>query len=240
MDMLSSAERAEVESHVATYPELRTDLREIEAALEVYSSAAALKAPAGLKAKIMDALRDDFVTDTRSGSGPWPLLAVLFGLGLAVVGYLYWQGNNQNTELQSELVALRDTCATREELLNQELQQLRPLADPRNRILPFTPTPGFAATDLYFHFNPATRQNFIQVRNLPDIADNQTFELWSLKTGQAPARMNLFDEPANGIVAVDFIEGTEIYAITIEPEGGVDSPTMANLIGTVSVAGLQQ
>jgi anti-sigma-K factor RskA len=75
------------------------------------------------------------------------------------------------------------------------------------------------------------------VRNLPDIADNQTFELWSLKTGQAPARMDLFEDPATGLVEVGFIEGTEIYAITIEADGGVDSPTMANLIGTVGVLG---
>ena len=238
MDMLTPAERADVETHLSTFPELRTDVREIESALHVYSNAAALKAPAGLKAKIMDALRDDFVTDGRSGSGPWPFLALLLGLGLAVVGYLFWQRNSDNTVLQSELTALRDTCSTREQNMTNELNQLRQLLAPGNRIIPFTATPGFANnTNLYFHHNTATRRNFIQVRDLPPIADNQTFELWSLKTGQAPARMNLFDAPANGLVEVDFIDGTEIYAITIEPEGGVDSPTMTNLIGTVGVLG---
>lgn len=237
MDMLTPAERAEVERHLATYPELRNDLREIESSLEFYAGSAALSTPPRVRGKIMDALRDDFVPDVRSGSGMWPFLAVLFGLGLAVIGYLFWQRNTDNQLLEQQLATLRDTCETREQNLNQQLELLRQLTQPQNRILPFTPAPGFASTDLYLHYNPTTRRNFIQVRSLPPISDNQTFELWSLKTGQAPARMNLFDPPADGLVEVDFIEGTEIYAITIEPEGGVDSPTMANLIGTVAVGG---
>ncbi|HJW29079.1 MAG TPA: anti-sigma factor, partial [Saprospiraceae bacterium] len=94
-----------------------------------------------------------------------------------------------------------------------------------------------ASTDLYLHHNATTKRNFIQVRNLPPKADNQIYELWSIKTGQAPARMDLFDAPANGLVEVQYVEGTEVYAITIEQAGGVDAPTMTNLIGTAAVGG---
>jgi len=47
----------------------------------------------------------------------------------------------------------------------------------------------------------------------------------------------LFTTPADGLVEVQYVEGTDVYAITIEQAGGVDSPTMANLIGTVAVNG---
>jgi anti-sigma-K factor RskA len=86
----------------------------------------------------------------------------------------------------------------------------------------------------------STKRNFIQVRNLPPLTADQTFELWSIKAGQAPARMDLFGPPANaanGLVEVQYVEGTDVYAITIERAGGVDSPTMENLIGTVAVDG---
>jgi hypothetical protein len=49
----------------------------------------------------------------------------------------------------------------------------------------------------------------------------------------------LFEAPAGGLVEVQFVEGTEVYAITIEPDGGVDAPTMENLIGTVAVDGIE-
>ena len=59
--------------------------------------------------------------------------------------------------------------------------------------------------------------------------------MWSIKANQAPAPLNIFDIPEDGLVEVQFVEGTEVYAITIEPEGGRDTPTLENLIGTVGV-----
>jgi len=237
MDQLTPAERAEVESHLTTFPELRIDLREIENALEFFAKTTSLTAPASLKTKIMDALKDDFRTDTHSGSGTWRLFTFLFGIGLLVVGYLFMQRNNQLNTTEQELTALRDTCQTNQQRLNDRLNTLQQLTVPENRIIPFTATPGFANTDIYLHHNSATKRNFISVRNLPSLPTGQTFELWSIKTGQAPARMDLFTAPADGLVEVQYIEGTDVYAITIEQAGGVDSPTMTNLIGTVAVNG---
>jgi hypothetical protein len=236
MDQLSPAERAEVESHVVTFPELKIDLAEIEYALEIFAKSASLTAPAGLKNKIMDAIRDEFIPDTRSG-GTWRFLVFLFGIGLVVMAYLFMQRNNQLRDSEQALTAFRDTCQTNEQRLNGQLQLLQQLTAPQNKIIPFTPTPGFASTDIYLHHNALTKRNFIQVRNLPALTADQTFELWSIKAGQAPARMDLFGPPANGLVEVQYIEGTDVYAITIEPTGGVDSPNMNNLIGTVAVDG---
>jgi len=238
MDQLTMAEKAEVESHLITFPELRIDLREIENALEFFAKATSLTAPAGLKTKIMDALKDEFITDTRSGNGTWRLFTFLFAVGLVVLGYLFMQRNNQLKSTEQELTALRDTCQTKQQRLNYQLNTLQQLTAPQNQIIPFTATPGFAAnTDIYLHHNTATKRNFISVRNLPPLPAGQTFELWSIKTGSAPARMDLFTTPADGLLEVQYVEGTDVYAITIEQAGGVDSPTMANLIGTVAVNG---
>ncbi len=240
MDQLSPAEKAEVESSLTSNPVLRTDLKEIERILEIFASSVALKSPAGVKDRIMDAIRNEGGNgNTKGGSGSiWPFLTLIFGLATLVFGYLFYQKNNNVKNLESEVVAVRDTCQTRNNELNNQLNQLRQLTQPTNKILPFTATPNFASTDIYLHTNKATKRNFIQVRNLPAIAANQSYELWSITTGQAPKPLNVFDAPANGLIEVTYVEGTEVYAITIEAKGGVQSPTMANLIGTVSVAGI--
>src|SRR4030095_1782072 len=240
MDQLSPAEKAEVESHLVTYPELRNDLKEIERTLEIYAGSAGIKSPAGVREKILEAIKND----TRGGSetkirssGFWPIAAAIFGFGILVLGYLLYQKDLGAKQLERDIALVRDTCQTRTNDLTRQLDLLRQLTEPNNKILPFTATPGFASTDLYFHTNKVTKRNFIQVRSLPAKSPNQIYELWSLKTGQAPARMDLFDVPSTGLVEVQYVEGTEIYAITIEQAGGVDSPTMANLIGTVAVGG---
>jgi anti-sigma-K factor RskA len=237
MDQLSPAEKAEVESYLRTYPELRNDLKEIERGLEMYASATALKAPEGLKERILNSIRKDVrphVTIRRT-SGAWPAIAALFGLGILLLGYLFYQKDQETKQFERDITMLRDTCDAATDRLTEQLNTLQQLTLPGNKILHFEATPGFAQTDLYLHYNPETKKNFIQVRNLPDIAENQTFQLWSIKANQAPAPLNVFDRPSDGVLEVQFVEGTEVYAITIEPDGGRETPTLENLIGTVGV-----
>jgi hypothetical protein len=240
MDQLSPAEKAEVESHLLTYPELHKELREIERSLEIFARSASMKSPAGVKERIIDSIRHDGKGGgTKGGSnGFWSILSLLGGLGLLVFGYLYYQKDQDAQRLTNEIALVRDTCQTRNDELTRELELLRQLTQSNNTIIPFQATPGFASTDLYLHINNVTKRNFIQVRNLPPIAANQSYELWSLRPNQPPAPLNVFDAPASGLIEVTYVEGTEVYAITIEQRGGVNSPTMANLIGTVSVTGI--
>jgi anti-sigma-K factor RskA len=239
MDMLSPAEKAEVESYIRTYPELRKELYEIESSLEIFAKSAAIESPPGVKEKILDAIRKNPLSGERISGRPsniWAAVAAIFGLGILVLGYLLFQKNNENSNLSKELISFRDTCQTNTNELNRQLDLLRQLTEPNNKILTFQATPGFASTDLYLHTNKITKRNFIQVRNLPHLADNQSFELWSIKANEAPKPLTVFGIPENGLIEVDYVEGTQVYAITIEVKGGVQSPTMANLIGTVNVA----
>lgn len=241
MDMLSPAEKAEVEAYVASYPELKTELLEIERSLEVFAKTAAVQPPPGVKERVLQSIRSTAKVDVSErprSFGMWPAIAALFGAGLLVLGYLFYQKDEEVKNLQGELSAVRDTCQTTNNNLTQQLDILRQLTLPHNKILSFQPTPGFASTDLYLHTNKESRKNFIQVRNLPDIAANQTFQLWSIRPNQPPAPLNTFSVPDSGLVEVTYVDGTEVYAITIEPTGGRDTPTLENLIGTVSVAGI--
>ena len=240
MDQLSPAERAEVEGSLVSNPVLKNDLNEIERSLEIFAATAAILSPAGVKERILDAIRNEGGNgNAKGGSGSiWPFLSIIFGLLTLVLGYLFYQKGNEAKNLQDEIIAVRDTCQTRTNELNNQLNLLLQLTQPTNKILPFTATPSFASTDLYLHINKATKRNFIQVRNLPALTANQAYELWSIKTGSAPVPLNVFEAPPNGLIEVSYVDGTEVYAITIEAKGGVNSPTMANLIGTVSVAGI--
>jgi hypothetical protein len=245
LDQLSPAEKAEVEGYLVSYPELREDLKEIERSLEFLAMSAAKPAPPGLKGKILDEIRktgpqDKSGSDTPAKrlSGIWSTIAALLGLGLLVGGYYLMQKNNRIEQLEQVLIAQRDSCNQSTQQLNAQLDILRQLTFPDNKILPFQATPGFASTDLYLHYNVVTGRSFIQVRNLPALATNQSFQLWSLKPNQAPTPLTVFDIPSNGLIEVAFEAGTDTYAITIEPKGGRQTPTLENLIGTVSVAGM--
>ena len=244
MDQLTAAEKAEVEGYIKTYPQLREDIKEIEKSLEFLARSTARPAPPGMKDKILDTIRKDINETPGSGSNSTnslfmkAIIAVLLSLGILLTGFIYWQKNKQVARLEQVLIAQRDSCAQNSQQLTAQLQLLQQLTFPDNKIIPFQATPGFASTDLYLHHNEVTKRNFIQVRNLPAIAANQSYQLWSLKPDQAPAPLDVFDVPASGLIEVQYVDGTQTYAITIEPKGGRETPTLENLIGTASIAGM--
>jgi hypothetical protein len=207
----------------------------------VYAGSAALKSPAGVKEKILHAIRNNPEANSNAHSSSfsiWPLATAALALALLLFGYFYFQKDKQTKELRSEITAVKDTCQAKTNELTNQLDLLRQLTEPNNKIIPFTATPGFASTDLYLHTNKATKRNFIQVRNLPGLTENQSYELWSIKPNQPPMPLTVFDKPVNGLIEVAYVDDTAVYAITIEPKGGKTTPTMEHLIGTVSVVGI--
>ena len=246
MDQLTAAEKAEVEGYIKTYPQLREDIREIEKSLEFLARSTSRPAPPGMKDKILDTIRKDINETPGSGSNGSSslfmkaIIAVLLSLGILLTGFFYWQKSKQVARMEQVLIAQRDSCNQNSQQLTAQLQLLQQLTFPDNKIIPFQATPGFASTDLYLHHNDVTKRNFIQVRNLPAIAANQSYQLWSLKPDQAPAPLDVFDVPASGLIEVQYVDGTQTYAITIEPKGGRETPTLENLIGTASIVSSEQ
>ncbi len=241
LDQLSPAEKAEAERYLEMYPELLRDVREIELSLEVLAMSTARAAPAGLKEKLLSEIRSQAgQTDSSSRTKKernqnWKYLAFLLAMSTLLLGYFFWKKDRALDRIQEEIALLRDTCTQTQEQLTEQLRILQQLTYPENQILHFTAMPSFAQTDLYFHHNATSKRNFIQVRQLPPKSEEQQYQLWALKPAQAPVPLDVFDAPLTGIIEVEYVEETPTYAITIEPRGGRETPTLENLIGTVGI-----
>ena len=96
---------------------------------------------------------------------------------------------------------------------------------------------NYPTASLLIHNNNSSKKNYLQLSALPALSDNQSFQLWSLKADQDPIPLDVFDGTGDRIIEVQHINGTETYAITIEPKGGSKIPTLENLIGTFSLQG---
>jgi anti-sigma-K factor RskA len=56
-----------------------------------------------------------------------------------------------------------------------------------------------------------------------------------LKATDASITLDVFDGKGNTIIKVHFIQNTNAYAITIEPDGGSQSPNLNDLIRAFSI-----
>lgn len=219
-----------------TYPELRDELRSIEKAIQAYATANAIPVSPELKEKILKIARIDAVPHTLpTSNNEWKKLGLLLGLG--VVGLLiafFWKANALN-QLQSEYNAWVERCDSIQAEQDRVLLVYEQIKDINNRIIPIQPTEKYPATSLYFHNNETSGRNYIQLKNLPALADNQSFQLWSLK-GDEAIPLNVFQGDGELIFEVQHVEATDAYAITIEPKGGQDTPSLDNLIGVIPLS----
>ena len=245
LGLLSDEERAGIVTALSEYPELRQELAAIEAALEVYGKTAAIAPAANVKDRVMRDVQDSLPESVRKnprgsgrgGQGLWSIIAILATLGLIVSLFFLNQRNRELKSVTSDNNTALDSCAQQNAILGQRVELLEKLLAPGSQIIPLQPTEVFADLQLYLYPNASTGDNFIQLVNVPAISEDQSFQLWALKSGADPQPLDVFQADGEAILEVAFVPDAENYAITIEPRGGSQVPTLENLIGVTPVLG---
>ncbi len=270
LDALPEPERHAFEEHLAASPDLRAEIARLAPVVRVLpvsleEDVPDIAPPASLRERILNAAladapgpvpitempgeeRDHATSGTpvplrprgrvRPGGGitpmrlfgPWTLVAA--ALALVAVGAIIWalslQGRSE--DMEEDLVAIRDHATTA--ALND------------NAIAwTFTPTeegPDAATGNLFY--SSREQRVALAVEGLPQLPENQVYQLWYLSEGQDPQPAGTFTAGPDGKAALieqNVPPGSfQQVAITTEPEGGSQVPTSpVLLVGTVSAAG---
>jgi hypothetical protein len=227
-----------VEQGLLDFPELKVDLYEIGGAVEVYAEIHKMEPSVQLKNVIMrkvgvKSAAKSSSLPTSTGIPKWLtyLLAVLVG----ILGILYWTTNNNYNVMSAEYAASQNESDSIRQANVIQYALMEQLQDQDNEVLAFSATEKFDQTDLFLLYNENSKRNFIQLKNIPPISAQESYQLWSLKAGQDPIPLTVFQGDEGLFIPVDFEDGTATYAITIEQRGGAQSRNLANLIGTINV-----
>ncbi len=236
MGEVTAAERREVEEYRAKYPEIREELDSIEKSQEAFLISTGMTPSPGLRSRILENLpeRDAPVRQLSQASAfPWRMiaaaslvLAVLAG-GLAVVFYQNWQ--EARTRL-SDLTAQNQQIAENYNRVRSDLQDIQSdltiLANPDfQRIALARPEGG---TEAQVFWNQESQEVYLRSLSLARLAEDQQYQLWALIDGQ-PVDAGVFDSGGDGILKMKNIARADAFAITIEPRGGSENPTLSEL-----------
>lgn len=241
LGQLSPEEEKEVEDMQSRHLEVKREIYEISLSLEKYGQLNAIKAPTNIADKIFEnlppksATPSNVVNNATPKSGlTWNALTTLFTL-ISILGFtMYFMLKSEHNSFIQKYESEKKACDSITLQQQQLYAVINQINDANNKIIDITPTAGYAGLAVYLHHNTVSKKNFLQLVNLPEITADQTFQLWSLKDGAAPMPLNVFVDK-NTIIPVDFIDQTTTYAITIEPKGGSQSPSLDKLIGTMGV-----
>lgn len=240
LGQLTEEKIQEVETAMEVYPEVKREVVDIEQALFKYDRLFKTPAPAGVLDNILaqtNTGNNTVTTAERAGLNWSGILSTVLGLSLLAGIFFYNQKTNElEKTINDQNVVIQD-CDEEKAQYAEQLRIHDAILEYESKKIFISPNEKYQNTELIIHNNPATQKNYLQINNLPPLASNQSFQLWSLKGNDPPIPLDVFEGDVNQILEIQFVENTNAYAITIEPRGGQDTPTLENLIGVFTIEG---
>ena len=251
---LSRSEAREVEDMAARYPEVREELQQIEETLEGVMQTAAVTPRAGVKAAILDKIAPTESTADPIMLAPRPAIPVLpqpdpainpaqqqrwlmaASVSLALISSLaaayFWSRWQQSEEQLASLVTqnsvLVQHVSTLENRTESMQESLVVLTDPSFRTVPMkglAPAPDAQAV---VYWNPASEDVYLHAGSLPAAPAGMQYQLWAIVDGK-PVDAGVFDASGQQLLKMKEIENASAFAVTLEPAGGSQSPTMEQM-----------
>ncbi len=254
--LASPEEIREVEAMAEQHPEVRQEIDAIQQTLERYSDIHGVQPPDGLKDKIMQRLDaapkgrskgnpnngDAAQVATRSSYEPreqrensiasvatWILGLALLGACVAV--FLFWQqaerANAQLKAAQDQVEEQRKSCEEEKAKASKVNEQFIAIRSRSTKPVEMKGTPlGGDDAFAVVYWNSAKKTALLDVVSLPKPPSDKQFQLWAIVDGK-PTDMGVFEVAAAGdLQEVPFIKNPQAFAVTLEPKGGSQSPTL--------------
>lgn len=242
---LSEQEANDVQKMLVQYPEVQAELDTIESTLADYAQMHAIEPPANLKANILQSIEN---LNTPEAPAPvvqnnhWRILAACIGvlmlIKLATILYFYQKNETlqanataqqaQVTTLQTELSTLQTDCddiRKRVRILEEKIAILR---DEYNQSIIMKGTQNAPEAVAQVHWNPKNAIAYLDLVQMPKPPSGKQYQLWALKNNQPTSMgtINLDIEPGE-FLQVAFVKEVDAFAISLEDEGGKQSPDMS-------------
>ncbi len=249
--VLSEKENKEVYDLMLQYPEILQEVLEIEAAVVKLTAATSQKSHGHIfnqiskelkfstkEVKVIPIDRPKYNWLTYTG---WAA-ALVVGAGLIWMMDQNKQLENTITNSEIENSYLEQQIEDAKTNLSATKNLLNVLRD--NEIIP-VPLAGqgnFANTYAKVYWDKKTNSIYLDAQGLPEAPAGKVYQVWSLTlnplTPTSLGTIDNFNTDNNKIFAIANANESQAFGITLEPEGGSESPTMEQLytLGVVASA----
>lgn len=244
---LPDAELIEIESAIAKSKRLQKEVEVIEASFITLAENVAPPLSAQVWTYILDAI-GNVRTLGKEGESKFNWASVSgWAAAIILAAGLLWmlQQNNtledsieltttENSDLENKLKETQDQLADVEDVLAI-------VRDKEYDAVPLPGNPG-VAPDAYakIYYNKEARIAYVDAKELPTPPEGKVYQVWSLimepLTPSSMGLLNTLTATAEGLYKFENFPDAEGFGITLEPEGGSETPTLTQLytLGTIS------
>ena len=242
---VTAAERLSVEQNLAQYPEVLEELIKVEATLEKIVVASGIHPPSIVKEKIMalisnvkPAAKGVALTPERTLWKYAAAASIAIALMTSYLAVYYRQQWQEASMTLTQIIAQNQQMAQEYNVVNQKLDKIQSdLSIIENTsftkvVMKGTDNDKNGLASIYW--NSSTQEVYLSIQQLKEISKENQFQLWAIVNGK-PVDAGVFDLNFAGLLKMKNINGAAAFAVTIEPRGGKESPTLETMqvLGTV-------
>ncbi|MAO07903.1 MAG: anti-sigma factor [Alteromonas sp.] len=235
---LSQREAMEVEDVLEKHPEAKKEVEAIEASL-IEITKEGVEIPPYVWENILSSIRDVHKLPPRQKSTPWSSITGWAAAIVCLLGIFWMMKENSGLEQElqtttTENIVLKEKVTETEGALaeSSDLLDILRSKDYRTIALPGNPSvsPGSFAK---VYYNDKDKVAYIDTRGLPEPPRGKVYQVWSLimqpLTPRSVGILDNYESSTTKVFKLENIPDPEAFGITLEPEGGSESPSLDQL-----------
>ena len=241
LNSLSPEERNEFERNILFYPEIGTELKKVEKALEDYSIAHSVNPRPVLRSIILEAVLSGEKKSTNKEKGKViqmdysPTYKYLIAASLAALivstfaswfFYSRWDEAEQRyTIMLNQKNELAESYNIVKANYDESTATLFVMRDEDSKVIVLNATDTMHRYQARVYWNNRTHQSYIDILSLPTPDSGKQFQLWALVGGK-PKDAGVFSSQDIGLQRLKDVDKADMWAVTLEPKGGSITPTL--------------
>lgn len=257
----NETETAEVENYKNLYPEVNSELAQIEANIELLAFENSVTPKSNSKKLILQALNFEVQQPTKvveeikieapekptidlnptvSSVQRWLVAASLLALVSIGLNLFFYSKINKLSQTVAELQLEEQVQQARYASLKLQTdsvsQQNQWLASLDVQKITLNPLSDKVNKPIQVFFNKTDGKVMLNAGGIKPIPQTNQYQLWALAGGN-PISLGMFNGDEKEMQWLQAVDNAEAFAVTIEPYGGSPTPTMENLVlmGKVSI-----
>lgn len=252
LGLLTEHEMLEVDAQIASHPELEEELEAIFAVNQGISEISGIGPSNSLKENILSEIKGEkkatekkisieekpmpTIGARKPSSWMWAAAAsfTLFLMSGAMAAIFYFQlGDAKNlvAQYEQENQKMAETFQRTSNQYDAALAHLDVLRKPKSMKITLKGLEMMPDGEAMVYWDPTEKKVLLDAMSMPKAPDDHIYQLWALEDGK-PVDAGLFDSFEDGLAMVEMkdISNAQAFAVTIEPTGGSENPTMDRMV----------
>ena len=240
---LASPEEAGIlECVMKNNAEVKAAFEETQKTLEDLATAQTVTPPSDLKSTIWNKIQQEQIvepnetlivesnkTETKTKNINWQKYAIAASVLflISIIGNFLWIDDISKNK--KEITELQTQKRSQDLALQASQEKLAILSNPDILTVPLKGVEKHPDSKAIVYWDKTSKNVYLNAEDLPKTPSGMQYQLWAIVDGK-PVSAGIYSEEKNTRIILSNIPKAQAFAITLEKQGGSESPTMENMV----------